>query len=346
MTVFDPAVPGADSFPPTISGTSQPYVNTSNAYTCTAITNATSYQWRTSQAISGNLADGAEGGLVNFTANVSPGYAVVTNGISASGSYCFHLAHPTSGIPPEQILQLKELLYPATNTSVTFKSLLGFADPQQVAKVQASGDGGVIWQDLYSLPGNSGQVESSFSPHTLSLSNYAGHATLLRFNYAFLTNVNNSWYYQTYINPPVGWFIDDIVVTNAQQLVSMTTNSTVSTNFTFIPTVATNYNLEARAVIFDEFPLGWGPVKQVTAIAPPPTIVLSTPVIAGSQINVDFTLQSGSAGTFKLLNANQVYGSWTTNASAVLTTLVPGSSYRFTVPTNGGATEFYRVQTP
>ncbi len=150
VTLFDPAEPGADYFPPTISGPSQPYLNTPNAYTCTAITNATSYQWRTSQAVSGNLVDGAESGLVNFTANVSPGYAVVTNGISASGSFCFHLAHPTSGIPPDQILQLNELLYPATNTLVTFKSLLGYADPQQVAKVQASGDGGVSWQDLYS----------------------------------------------------------------------------------------------------------------------------------------------------------------------------------------------------
>ncbi len=205
---------------------------------------------------------------------------------------------------------------------------------------------GSVGKTFTALPGNSGQVESSFSPHTLSLSNYAGRATLLRFNYAFLSGANNSWYYQTSINPPVGWFVDNIVITNTQQLINIVTNSTASTNFTFTPTVATNYNLEARALIFTEFPLDWGPTKQVTVISAPPTILLNTPVITNSQIRLDFTLQSGSATTFKLLNADQVSGPWTTNASAVLTTNVPGSSFRFTTATNGGVTKFYRVQTP
>ncbi|HKI68220.1 MAG TPA: CAP domain-containing protein, partial [Verrucomicrobiae bacterium] len=308
VTVFDPAVPGADYFPPTLSGPSQPYVNTPNAYACTAITNATSYQWRTSQAVSGNLADGAENGLVNFTISPTPIYPVITNSPVASGSHSFHLTH-TNLVP--QLLQLSELLYPATNTQVTFKSLLGYAGTAETAKVQASGDGGLNWQDLYSLAGNGGQVESSFGTHTLSLSNYVGKATLLRFNYYYPGY--GGYFPQTFTSPPVGWFIDDIVVTNTQQLINIVTNSTASTNFTFTPTVATNYSLEARALIFTEFPLGWGPVKQVTAIAAPPTIVLGAPVIANNQIQVDFTLQAGSAATFRLLNSDQVNGPWTTN---------------------------------
>jgi hypothetical protein len=73
-------------------------------------------------------------------------------------------------------------------------------------------------------------------------------------------------------------------------------------------------------------------------------MVLSRPVITNGQIRIDFTL-AGSAATFKLLNADQAGGPWTTNASATLTTNVPGSAYRFTA-TLSGAPKFYRVQSP
>jgi hypothetical protein len=72
---------------------------------------------------------------------------------------------------------------------------------------------------------------------------------------------------------------------------------------------------------------------------------LSAPIISGSQVKINFTLASGLASTFHLLQVNQLGGTWATNASAVLTTNIPGSSYQFTT-TNGLVTRFYRVQTP
>jgi len=346
-TVFDPAVPGADYVPPIISGTSQPSVNANNAYTCTPVPdpNVTGYQWLTSQSTNGNVFEGAENGLSNFTAIVSSGYQVITNfPTPPSGSFLFNLAHLTP--PTDQILQFKRLFFPATNAQITFKSELGYAFADEVAKVQASTDSGTTWQDIYTQSGTNPLVqnETSFSTRTLSLSNYAGKATLLRFNYHFDTSGDGH-----YITPQsgfaIGWFLDNIVVTNTSQLINLVTNSTASTNFTFIPTVATNYNLQARALIFNQFPLNPGPVKQVTAILGPPVIALAAPVISGSQVQLNFTVASGSAATFHLLQADQLGKPWTTNASALLTTNVVGSSYRFTT-TNGPATRFYRVQTP
>ncbi|HXJ72726.1 MAG TPA: choice-of-anchor Q domain-containing protein, partial [Candidatus Dormibacteraeota bacterium] len=45
-----------------------------------------------------------------------------------------------------------------------------------------------------------------------------------------------------------------------------TTNSTASTNYTFTPVQAGNYNLEAQGLIFTQFPLGWGPGKLITVL--------------------------------------------------------------------------------
>jgi hypothetical protein len=147
----------------------------------------------------------------------------------------------------------------------------------------------------------------------------------------------------------VGWYLDDITITNAEVWTLIASNSTATTGFAFNPPQATNYNLNVRGVMFDEFPLDWGPTKNVSATtnapAVPAVLVMSAPVITSGQVQLNFNLTSGSSATFKLLQADQVNGPWTTNASATLTTNVPGSSYRFTT-TVGPATRFYRVKAP
>jgi hypothetical protein len=343
VTLFDPAVPGADYFPPVISGPSQPSVNASNAYACTPVPdpNVTGYQWLTSQSTNGNFFDGAEGGLANFTATTTPGYSVVTNLAGESGNFCFYLAMPSPAA--DQILQLNELFFPATNTTVSFKSLLGYATPNQIAKVQVSADGGASWQDIYSQIGSNGSGESAFSTRSLSLSNYAATPVLLRFNYHYTGS--GSFYYQISTSPPSGWFFDNIVVTNTAQVIDLITNATASTNFTFTPTQAANYDIQARALIFYQFPLNGGPVKQVAAVVGSPMIILSAPVISGGQVQLNFAVTSGPASTFHLLQADQLGQPWITNTVAALTTNVPGSSYRFTT-TNGPAARFYRIKTP
>jgi len=83
----------------------------------------------------------------------------------------------------------------------------------------------------------------------------------------------------------------------------------------------------------------------VTGGVPSLMIVLSGPMVAIGQARLPFTLTSGAASTFKLLQSARVNGPWVTNSSAVLATNAPGVSYTFTVPTTG-ADEFYRVQSP
>jgi hypothetical protein len=339
VTVFDPSTPGADYFPPVISGSSQPSVNAGNSYACTAITNATSYQLLASQGTNGSLIDNAQNGLVNFTVSPSvPDFPAITNAPAGSGN-CFHLCHSPS--MSAESLQMHELLLPATNTILSFKSYLGYSTSDETAYVQASPDGGVTWQNIYIQAGTGGS-ESAFSQRTFSLSDYAGLPTLLRFNFIYDGGANG--YYEDGFNVE-GWCIENILVTNTSQLINLATNSTVSTNFTFTPVQTGGYNLFARALIFTQFPLGWGPVKTVTAVSGgSPIITLSAPAISGGQVQLNFTV-SGATSAFELLQADQLPGPWITNAGAVFTTNVPGSSYRFTA-TGGAATRFYRVQSP
>jgi len=345
VTLFDPAVPGTDYVATVVVGTNTPYLNTGNPYACVPVTNpnTTSYQWLTAQTTNGNLTDNATNGLANFTISPTPIYSVITNPPTGSGK-CFHLCHTN---PVTQYLQLNEVLLPATNAMLSFKSLLGYSFTNEIAYLQASADGGANWQDLfteagcYNGVGNPSQCETTFTAHTYSLSNYAGQLTLVRFVFAF----NNGGYF-TGNDPYLGWCLENIVVTNVQQIIGMVTNSTASTNFTFTPTQPGGYALAAAPVLFTQFPLSWGPFKPVTAITnPTPTIVLNPPQFTNNQVLLNFTVNGGSATTFHLLQTTNLTVPWKTNSTATFTTNQAGSSYRFTA-TNNSSLEFYKVQTP
>ena len=223
VTVFDPAMPGADTIPTALDGSAQPVVNAATIYSAVAPNNphVTSYNFLVAQLASGNVADNANSGLANFTISPPPVCPVITNAPDGSGN-CFHLCHAN---PTSQFLQLNEVLFPASNTMVSFKSLLGYASTDEIAHVQASTDGGGDWQDLFVETGSDGSGESTFTPHSLSLSNYAGAPTLLRFNYSF---TGGSYFFQS--DPYVGWCLENIVVTNVQQMINTVTNFSSTTN--------------------------------------------------------------------------------------------------------------------
>ncbi|MGH7993675.1 MAG: hypothetical protein ACREDQ_09175, partial [Limisphaerales bacterium] len=82
----------------------------------------------------------------------------------------------------------------------------------------------------------------------------------------------------------------------------------------------------------------------VYALSSPPGIVMASPVLAGSQVQLNFTVISSlTNGTPYLLQTGQLGTPWTTNTAATLTTNVAGISYCFTT-TNNTATRFYRIE--
>ncbi len=337
VTVFDPALPGADYVPTTITGTNRPSIRENNPYSCapSANPNNTGYQWVSAQAASGNLTDNALKGLTNFTISPPPAYSPITNPPVGLGK-CFHLAHTA---PAPQLLEFKEILFPSANTSLLFHSLLGYATTNEVARVQISTNGGGAWVDVYAQQGAGGSGESAFVPRNLSLSNCAGKITRVRFNYDYS---DGSYFSQS--SPNAGWCLENIIITNASQLVNPATNATASTNLNFSPAAAGAWILEARPILFNQFGLDWSPPMQLVAVTntAPALISLGFPTITASQAQIPFTLTQGAASSFNLLQAAQITGPWAANASAVLSTRIPGTSFQFTEPRAAGTT-FYRV---
>ena len=288
--------------------------------------------------ISGDLADSALNGLVNFTISPPPYYYVTTNPPVGSEPMCYHLTHLD---PSSQLLQLNETLLPSAETMVSFSSQLAYATSDETARVQASTNNGATWDDLFVEAGSNGSGETNFSPQTLSLSQYTGQLTLLRFNFAF---TGGSYYPQS--DNYIGWNIEDIVITNSrQQAISIID----TTNFTFTPTGTGIYVLQAQPVIFSQFPLAFGPIIQVNVISnSTPVILMSAPILKNNQVLLNFTATGISyitPTTFQLLQANALAGPWMTNSGASFATNSVGSSYLFTT-TNTAATQFYRVLMP
>ena len=97
---------------------------------------------------------------------------------------------------------------------------------------------------------------------------------------------------------------------------------------------------------FDDFGLGLFLLagSQMYQLSSWPGITLATPVLAGNQVHLNFTVVSSlTNATLNLLQTGQLGTGWTTNATATLTTNVAGMSYCYTV-TNKSPSGFYRIQ--
>ncbi len=334
VTVFDPAVPGPDHIPLVLTGPDRPYIGETNVYTFPAVTNAGVYMWRAAFTPGTNVADGAEAGLVNFTNKTSPGYAVVQSSVKASGMYAFHLAHPE---PTDQLLVLSYPLLPQTNTVLNFKSRLGWATPDQVAKVQVSSDTGATWRDVYSQPGTGTSGETTFSTRTVPLGVFSEQPIMLRFNYSFAYG-----FYYPQTDPGVGWYIDDVVISNARGWLVASTGTVTTTSFVYVPTTAAEVALQVCGLLFDCFLIEWGPIKFVNPVPRPAQIVLDPPRLLADQVWIEFRVFSGAATAFELLEAPTLAGTWTTNTNAVLA--LNAGVFRFIAPRPNDAIKFYRVR--
>jgi uncharacterized protein YkwD len=334
VTVFDPSVPGADYHPALITGPAQPIVSTTNVYSFSSVSNANGYEWRQSRLAGLTFIDGAENGLTNFIVQASTNdYSVRDSAVKFAGNYSFHLAHPQ---PVPQILTLNRLILAATNSSVSFRSELGYASDVQTARVQISLDGGANWQDIYAQAGSNGPGESTFTLRTIGLASYAGRTLRLRLNYDLGFG---SYYIDTF--PGVGWYVDDLTLSNCQEVLSSTIAATgANRTFGFSPTNTGPFLLEVRPLLFGDYPSEWGPSLAVS-VAPNVTVT-SLQKGAGNTWNINFSV-TGTASSFELWSAATVDAPFARETSATIQTVVAGAQYRAVI-TSPAAQKFYRIR--
>jgi len=321
---------------PSISGPNPAGLNVGNTYTFSAVGGASSYDYRYSLLSAFTLVEGAENGLSNMIAGTSAGYNPVTNGIAAAGTYSFHLCHP---LPVLQTLMFKAMIRPGATSQLSFSKRLGWATTNQVARAQISTNNGVSWVNIWGKTGAGTSGETSFTTTNVSLTPYAGLFSQIRFTY----EAGASYYNNT--TAGVGLYLDKISITGADEVLGFTTNSTgLENSFVLTPSVTNNIVMNARARITGHT-LNWGPAFTVPVVTPPPSLRLLSPVIVGTQAQVDFTVANYRSGmTFQLWRSTSPTGTWAADNTAVLTTLSSGSKYRETTSTAGTNRWFYRIR--
>ena len=75
-----------------------------------------------------------------------------------------------------------------------------------------------------------------------------------------------------------------------------------------------------------------------------PATTLNSPIASAGQVQLNFTVTTGSPTNFSLLQADTVNGPWSTNTVAQLITNIPGLFYQMTVPLTNDSAEFYRLK--
>lgn len=322
--------------PPVVAGPNPAAVGQSNVCSFSSVGAATAYEWKHNKRIAYTEMEGAEGGLSNLILAISSDYPVLANKVKMSGSNSFRLAQPQAA---DQFATLNRLLRPGANSQITFAARLAYATTGQVARAQISTNEGRDWQMFWSLPGNGGAGQTSFVRYTNSLRAYAGQEITLRFMYDY---VGGSYY--NYTNSGVGFYFDDISVSDAEELVvPVLSNVEAAGSFSFIPVETANYSLRVRGRVGDRL-LDWGPAQPISASGQPVRLRLKDISPSTSNLmQVNFEMLSGMAADFQVETSPSLLGPWKVDPTATFTTILPGLQFRALTATGTNGRCYYRV---
>jgi hypothetical protein len=253
-----------------VTGPSFPTIGAPNNYSVSKPAFASGFEWRTAQLTPVTRTFTAETGLEGLIATTTAGYEVVQTSSVGSGTRSYRLTHPSPR--SDQILQVPGTFMVTGNDSrITFRSRLGIATATETARVQISTDEGSSWIDAFSQVGTSATgtgfpaaTETAFVNRTIALSEYTGRSISVRLVYsigfgtAFIPDATNG----------VGWYIDDITLTNVESIAAGAATRVASGNtFAFSPATGGVTGLQVRGLMFGAYPLEWGPVASVNAVA-------------------------------------------------------------------------------
>jgi hypothetical protein len=324
--------------PPAIAGPDPARLGSGNVYTFTAVGGAVLHQVEQTRLVAYTRVEGAEAGLDHVTVVATPGYDVVSTTVRASGARSFHLAHPAP--PNSQILTLNPVLRPASTSVLTFQSRLGWASVNQVAQVEVTTDDGRHWEVLWTRAGTGNQGQTSFQPVSLALAPFAGRPLQLRFVYAHRAGT-----YFAHTDDGAGWYIDDITISDAEELLAPIVLEVLAGNsFVFTPVTMDNHILRVRGQLPGVRLLPWGPPALVSVIDSvlPIIRVVAAPVLEAGTVTLRFLDSAGVASGFGILEADEIDGFWHPVEGVTLNDLGNGQfEARFSLPP--GPRRFYRV---
>lgn len=326
---------------PALTGGSVAYLGNNNLYSFTPVGGASAYQWQRTTRVAWTTPEGAETGAGAVTAQTTPGYAIITSDAKATGLFSFHLTHLQNN-PQDQAIVLNRNLRLGANSELIFYSRLGAATTNQNAQAQISADGGRNWQTIWSQAGEGkGHIgELAFTKKAISLAALAGKVIQVRFFYT----TDGAYFIGSTLG--TGFYIDDIVVTNSEDLTNASVTDTgKSTNFVFTPAAAGNYALRVRAQVSGRW-LDFGPPLLVTGSVGTPVTSLKVAdlqFLPTGQIQIQFDLLAGNVGTFHLESAPTPIGPWIEDSTAFIQPTASNTRLRLLGSRVIASQRYYRV---
>lgn len=270
VTLFNPDVLGESV---TITGSDTP-PTTGQSYTFNSIGQADAYEVRVSTGSTAAWTEGAEDSPPpNVAEGIAPGYTLRQSSLVRTGAKAFQLAYPSGVFDDQSFVVTREVL-PSASSQLQFYDRARFSVTTTTLEAQVSTDNGTSWISVFSRNGvglNSGLWDASWISRSISLASYAGQVIRVR----FIMKRNGGSVTQG-VSSSFGFFIDDVTVTNATELVN-TTDTTLAgaaTSFTLNATTAggalvagTDYYMQVRPSVGCRY-YGYGALKIVTAQAP------------------------------------------------------------------------------
>lgn len=326
VQIFDSTVAGTNDEIPTITGPVSGELDTPERFGLAEVSFADGYALRGGTLTTFTAIEDAEGSQAFVTDLTDDAYPLFSTGAAASGSFSLHLAH--SDATDQQVI-IERQIFPSASSQLRFASRLGFASVTQIARAQVSLDDGQTWADVYTQAGTNGQGETSFTTRSVSLAAYADSVIKVRFAYDLL---GGSFFPQ--ISAGVGFYVDDIEITNAQELGNITTTelSTVS-EFSYTPETLGEHLLQIQYLGFEGFAgSAWGPPMTFDVGTSNNTTALAASVLPASRSVFNATATAFAT----IINGGSVTA---TDCRLVPQTNTPTSfTYQTTNPATNGLT--------
>ena len=350
VTIIDPYV----ATPLALSGSATPYLNHDNVYSFNPIAGADSYEFRHAQVAAGSWVEGGENATPAIDAT-SADMALRSTALYRSGSYSLHLG--VNGTNQDQHFELGRDIIPTATSTLAFYHRFRYVGDGTRLVVEILPAGG-SWTQLWS---RSGQCSASCGQSNWdrdwiyvgqSLSAYAGQIVSLRFRYVFESGYQ--WWPLGDSPDLYGAYIDDISVSNSQQLENQVTVPVApgATTITFNTSTAGDYLLQLRPVIGGStFAYGDPLAVYASGIAPEPSVLPTISAVsldaAGAYCITTSLIDPATARTMQVQSSpDMTAGSWASIDFTVNDNPGGQSSTICITPAAGLAGQYFRIVLP
>ncbi|GEM_PF-1724782 len=286
---------------PVISGPASPLAMQANSYNFSSTDQAESYELSVFEVNAGTWTEGAESSpSPQISDATDAGYTLISSYTSASGSRAFHLATPDFG---EESFSIDRDIVPSASSQISFRYRRYFIHPDTKLRVELSLDGGSGYSTIHTIDGqntsgSSAQWDSSFLSANINVpAQFVDKAVRLRFR----LETTGSTYLGS--SNTIGLYLDNISVSNSQELSNGTTQSIAGNlqHFDFTPDSAGQSYLLSLRPILGGHAFDYGPLLSVSSVAAPPAPVINSAATAeGAQGEVFsyFITASNSPSSF------------------------------------------------